>query len=284
MGAIRGILLVVVSVLLFVVLLGGNVLWTLDKSLDYETIKPELVFVIKEAIENEINLSEVVEEEFGEMEEYCLDNPVYVFSDEEFGQVFEIECDVVAQGSDAVVDSAIESFVEKIYSGQIESKDVSSVLEEVNTESKQPMFDFVKLKNSVHSYFYIAWVVALVLFVLVFFLVEVKSNAFILSGSLLAISSLPLIKIEQFLSWIPFDFAEFFIVFFSEANTVFLISFITGLVVLAVGIVMKFFGVGFKTFDFVNKFNKKGGGNKVVKKVFVQEKATSGKSVKPNNL
>ena len=234
MGAIRGILLVVVSVLLFVVLLGGNVLWTLDKSLDYETIKPELVFVIKEAIENEINLSEVVEEEFGEMEEYCLDNPVYVFSDEEFGQVFEIECDVVAQGSDAVVDSAIESFVEKIYSGQIESKDVSSVLEEVNTESKQPMFDFVKLKNSVHSYFYIAWVVALVLFVLVFFLVEVKSNAFILSGSLLAISSLPLIKIEQFLSWIPFEFGEYFIVFFSEANTVFLISFITGLVVLII--------------------------------------------------
>jgi len=88
MGVIRGILLVVVSVLLFVVFLGGNVLWTLDKSLDYETIKPELVFVIKEAIENEINLSEVVEEEFGEMEEYCLDNPVYVFSDEEFGQVF----------------------------------------------------------------------------------------------------------------------------------------------------------------------------------------------------
>ena len=278
MGAIRGILLVVVSVLLFVVLLGGNVLWTLDKSLDYETIKPELVFVIKEAIENEINLSEVVEEEFGEMEEYCLDNPVYVFSDEEFGQVFEIECDVVAQGSDAVVDSAIESFVEKIYSGQIESKDVSSVLEEVNTESKQPMFDFVKLKNSVHSYFYIAWVVALVLFVLVFFLVEVKSNAFILSGSLLAISSLPLIKIEQFLSWIPFEFGEYFIVFFSEANTIFLISFITGLVVLIIGIVMKFFGVGFKIFEFFNKFkdNKK----QVVKKVFEQKKSTSGKFVK----
>ena len=282
MGAIRGILLVVVSVLLFVVLLGGNVLWTLDKSLDYETIKPELVFVIKEAIENEINLSEVVEEEFGEMEEYCLDNPVYVFSDEEFGQVFEIECDVVAQGSDAVVDSAIESFVEKIYSGQIESKDVSSVLEEVNTESKQPMFDFVKLKNSVHSYFYIAWVAALVLFVLVFFLVEVKSNAFILSGSLLAISSLPLIKIEQFLSLIPFEFGEFLIVFFSEANTVFLISFITGLVVLIIGVVMKFFGIGFKIFEFFNKFkdNKK----QVVKKVFTQKKTTSGKSVNPNNL
>ena len=282
MGAIRGILLVVVSVLLFVVLLGGNVLWTLDKSLDYETIKPELVFVIKEAIENEINLSEVVEEEFGEMEEYCLDNPVYVFSDEEFGQVFEIECDVVAQGSDAVVDSAIESFVEKIYSGQIESKDVSSVLEEVNTESKQPMFDFVKLKNSVHSYFYIAWVVALVLFVLVFFLVEAKSNSFIIAGSLLAISSLPLIKIEQFLSLIPFEFGEFLIVFFSEANTVFLISFITGLVVLIIGVVMKFFGIGFKIFEFFNKFkdNKK----QVVKKVFTQKKTTSGKSVNPNNL
>ncbi len=117
---------------------------------------------------------------------------------------------------------------------------------------------------------------------LVFFLVEVKSNAFILSGSLLAISSLPLIKIEQFLSLIPFEFGEFLIVFFSEANTVFLISFITGLVVLIIGVVMKFFGIGFKIFEFFNKFkdNKK----QVVKKVFTQKKTTSGKSVNPNNL
>ena len=278
MGLIRGGLLVVVSVLLFVVFLAGNVLWTLDKSLDYEAIKPELVSVVREAIESEINLNEVVGKEFEAMEDYCLDNQEYIFSDEESGQVFEIECDVVAQGSDAIIDSAIESFVEKIYSGQITSNDVSSALEDTNIESKQPTFDFAKLKDSVNSYFYIAWVAALVLFVLVFFLVEVKSNAFILSGSLLAISSLPLIKIEQFLSWIPFEFGEYFIVFFSEANTIFLISFITGLVVLIIGIVMKFFGVGFKIFEFFNKFkdNKK----QVVKKVFEQKKSTSGKFVK----
>jgi len=282
MGVIRGILLVVVSVLLFVVFLGGNVLWTLDKSLDYETIKPELVSVVREAIESEINLSEVVSEELGEMESHCLDNSEYIFSYEESGQVFEVGCEVIAQGSDAVVDYAIESFVEKIYSGQITSNDVSSALEDANIESKQPTFDFAKLKDSVNSYFYIAWVVALVLFVLVFFLVEAKSNSFIIAGSLLAISSLPLIKIEQFLSLIPFEFGEFLIVFFSEANTVFLISFITGLVVLIIGVVMKFFGIGFKIFEFFNKFkdNKK----QVVKKVFTQKKTTSGKSVNPNNL
>jgi len=266
MGAVKGILLVIVSVLLFVVFLLGNVLLTLDKSLDYETIKPELVSNVKEVIEDKINISKIIDEKFEAMELYCLNNSEFIFSEESY--TFVIPCDVVAGGTDVVIDYSIGSFVDKFYNGEIEYDG----------------FDFVKLKDSVNSYFYIALVVALVLFVLVFFLVEVKSNAFIISGSLLTISSLPLIKIEQFLSWIPFDFAEFFIVFFSEANTVFLISFITGLVVLAVGIVMKFFGVGFKIFDFVNKFNKKGGGNKVVKKVFVQEKATSGKSVKPNNL
>jgi len=193
MGFIRGGLLVIVSVLLFVVFLAGNVLWTLDKSLDYETIKPELVSVVKEAIEDKINVSEVVSEEFEKMEAYCLNNSEYVFSDDESGRVFELPCEVVAQGSDAVVDYAIEDFVEEIYHGQAE----------------EAMFDFAKLKDSVNSYFYIALAVALVLFVLVFFLVEAKSNSFIIAGSLLVISSLPFVKIEQFFSFIPFEFAVF---------------------------------------------------------------------------
>lgn len=276
MGLIRGILLVIASVLLFVVFLAGNVLWTLDKSLDYEIIKPELVSIIKETIENEINVSEVVEEEFGEMEAYCLNNTEYVFSYEESGRVFEIGCEVIAQGPDAVVEQAIENFVEDVYYGEF----TPSMRGDINIEGKEAMFDFAKLNESIHSYFYIAWVVSLVLFVLIFFLVETKSNSFIIAGSLLTISSLPLIKIEKFLSWIPFEFGEFFIVFFSEANTVFLISFTTGLIVLIIGIVMKFFGVGFKIFEFFNKFNNKEGKNQIVKKVFVQEKATSRKSVK----
>ena len=241
MGIIRGGLLVVVSVLLFVVFLTGNVLWTLDKSLDYETIKPELVSVVKEVIEDEINVSEVVGEEFAKMEDYCVDNSEYVFSYEESGRVFEVGCEVIAQGPDAVVDYAIENFVEEIYHGQ----------------ANESMFNFAKLKDSINSYFYIALAVAFVLFVLVFFLAEAKSNSFIIAGSLLVISSLPFVKIEQFLFWVPFGFAEYFTVFFSEAYTVFLISLITGLIVLAVGIVMKFFGVGFKVFEFFSKIKSK---------------------------
>jgi len=290
MGLIKGGLLVIVSVLLFVVFLAGNVLWTLDNSLDYETIKPELVSIVKETIENEINLSEVIGDEFGEMEVYCLDNSEYVFSYEESGRVFDFPCEVVTQGSDAVVNYAIEDFVEEIYSGQYtpngvhqggaSSSSSPSMPGDINIEGKESMFDFASLKELVNSYFYIALVVALVLFVLIFFLVEVKSNSFILAGSLLTISSLPLIKIEKFLSWIPFEFGEFFIVFFSEANTVFLISFTTGLIVLVIGIVMKFFGVGFKIFEFFNKFNKKDGKKQIVKKVFVQEKSVSEKPLK----
>ena len=259
MGVIRGILLVIVSVLLFVVLLAGNVLWTLDKSLDYEVIKPEIISVVKEAIEGEINVNEIIGEEFGKMESYCLNNSEYVFSDYESGRVFELPCGVVAQGSDAVVDYAIEDFVEEIYSGQAE----------------EARFDFAKLNESVHSYFYIALVVALVLFVLIFFLVEAKSNSFIIVGSLLSISALPFVKIEGFLSWIPFEFAELFAVFFSKAYTVFLTSLITGLIILAIGIIMKFFGVGFKIFDFFNKFN-----NQKKVKTVVKEKVVSDKFVK----
>ncbi|MCK4553252.1 hypothetical protein KAT80_03540 [Candidatus Pacearchaeota archaeon] len=261
MGLIRGGLLVVVSVLLFVVFLAGNVLWTLDKSLDYETIKPELVSIVKEVIEDEININEVVGEEFEKMQVYCLNNSEYVFSHDESGRVFEVGCEVVAQGSDAVIEHAIEDFVEEIYHGKAE----------------ESMFDFAKLKESINSYFYIALAAALVLFVLVFFLAEAKSNSFIIAGSLLVISSLPFIKIEQFLFWVPFGFAKHFTVFFSKAYTVFLISLITGLIVLGIGIVMKFFGVGFKLFDFFSKIKSK---EKVVKKQSsMKDKVVSGKPV-----
>ncbi len=260
MGVLRGGLLVVASILLFVVFLAGNVLWTLDKSLDYETIKPELVSVVREVIEDKINVSEVVGGEFAKMEAYCMNNSEYVFSHEESGRVFEVGCEVVARGSDAVVEHAIEEFVEEIYHGQAE----------------ESMFDFSKLKESVNSYFYIALAVALVLFVLVFFLAEAKSNSFIIAGVLLVISSLPFVKIEQFLFWIPFGFAEHFTVFFSKAYSVFLISLITGLIVLAVGIVMKFFKVGFKLFDFVSKIKSK---EKVVKKQVVKTQTSGAKKV-----
>ena len=256
MGIIRGGLLVVVSVLLFVVFLAGNVLWTLDKSLDYETIKPELVSAVKEAIGGEINVSEVVGDEFGLMEVYCLDNSEYVFSEGDY--TFELPCEVVAQGPDVVVDYVIEDFVDKIYNGEVE----------------QAKFNFAKLKDSIHLYFYYAFMIAIALFVLVFFLAEAKSNAFIISGSLLSISALPFAKIDSFFSFVPFDFVEYFVVFFSKAYSVFLTSLIFGLIILGVGFVMKFFGVGFKLFGFFNKFSNKG----KVKTVVVREKVVSGKN------
>ena len=74
---------------------------------------------------------------------------------------------------------------------------------------------------------------------------------------------MPFIKIEQFFSLIPFDFAEYFAVFFSEAYSVFATSLIIGLVLIGVGVAMKFFGVGFK----ISKFFPTGG-----KKVKVVEK------------
>jgi len=258
MGIFRGGLLVVASVLLFVVFLTGNVLWTLDKSLDYETIKPELVSAVKEAIGEQIDLNETVGGEFEMMKTYCVDNSEYVLSYGDFEEVFEIECEVVAQGQDAVVEYVLEDFVGKVYNGQVEG---------IN-------FNFAELKNSINSYFYYALIVALVLFVLIFFLAEIKSNSFILTGSLLVISSLPFVKIEKFFSFIPFEFAEYLVIFFSKAYSIFLTSLIVGLIILGVGIVMKFFGVGFKLFGFFNKMKSKG----KVKTVVVKEKVVSGKN------
>jgi len=269
MGIIRGGLLVIASVVLFILFLAGNTLFTLSLSLDYETIRPELISVVKETLGEKMDFNRVIEERMDEMSLYCQNNSEYVFSDAETGRVFEVSCETVAQGSEAIADKILDDFVHGIYNGQEES---------VN-------FNFASLENSITSYFYYSLIAILILFIFVFLLAEAKSNAFILAGSLLVISALPFIKIEQFLKWIPFELAEHFIIFFSQAYSVFLISLIVGLVLLTLGIVMKFFGIGFKISEFFSKFSKeKNNTSQSSKNQISEEPAKKSVSKKSNSL
>ena len=58
MGLIRGGLLFIVVVLLFLSFLVGNIFLTLNLSLDYNNVQPELTSVIRNIAENEFNRSE----------------------------------------------------------------------------------------------------------------------------------------------------------------------------------------------------------------------------------
>ena len=279
MGIIRGGLLVVVSVLLLLSFLVGNVFLTLSLSLDYDNVKSELVPIVKELVEDEMDLGQVIEEHYPFMEEYCENNTEYVFNEQGYTMV--IPCDVVLQGHDAVVIYSIDALVEEIY-----YKDYDCSFWDCLKETEQPFF---LVSQKAHDYwlgkFYILLVFSIILIALIFFLVEQKTNLSILVGILLAISALPFMKLNWILSFISEEsFLQFFTVFFAKSYVVFLISFILGLIIIALGVVLKFFVVGFKISDFFSKFSKKSSNKKdntiskkEVKEIMKEEISKKGK-------
>ena len=251
-------LLIIVSVLLFIVLLLGNVFFVLSLSLNYENVQKELGPILKDFTGNELN---IIEEDFnmaGEMEkakkfmeEHCQNESSYVFA--EGGYTFVIPCEIldeVEESPSALIDQGIENIVEQIYYDDYDCE-FWNCLEETGL----PLFLVSeKAKNYWQEKFYFALMAFAVMIVLIFFLVERKQNTLIVVGSILALSSLPLFGLEKIIvSIVGTSYFAFVGVFFNKINTVFWIVFLSGLIILGAGIALRFLNN-----DFIKKiFSKK---------------------------
>jgi len=184
--------------------------------------------------QSEINLTEKINEKFVFAESYCVNNTDFVFSQE--GYVFEIPCSVVDEGPDNFIDYGINQTIEKFYYKEYNC----DFFECLKTEF--PFFLISKkAKDSSKNRFYFYLFISLILIAIMFFLIESKTSWLIVTGSLLLISSLPFIKISAFLSFfLSSSFLDFILILFNESYKVFLISFIIGIVLIGIGIVLKF--------------------------------------------
>ena len=233
MGLIRGSLFFIVGSLLLISFLAMNLFLTFGLSLDYDKVKPKIVSAVKNLAEDEINLTEEIKENFVFAEVHCQNNTDFVFSQDEY--VFEIPCSVVSQGPDGFINYGINQAIDEIYYKSYEC----SFFDCLRTEF--PFFLISEqAKDSSKNRFYFSLIVSLILITLLFFLTEKKSSLFIITGSLLAISSLPFIKINTFLSFLDDSFLGFVLVLFSESYNVFLISFTIGIIIIGMGVAMKF--------------------------------------------
>ncbi len=263
MGAIRGGLFVIASVLLFVMLLAGGAVMTLSTSLEYSNIHEEIAPAVTEIINEQINLPEQIEDGLPRMEEYCENNSEFVFSEQ--GYTVDLPCEVIAQGKDAIVEEAIDDAIDSVY-----YKDYGCVFWDCFGKTETPFFLVSEIaQNYWANKFYLAILISLALFVGMFFLAEKKSNSFIVGGILMVVASLPFVKIDSVLLWFFVDenYLNIFSALFGGATTVFVSMLIFGIILLGVGILMKMFGFGFW-------LNKKfgGSGEKVIEKTVVVEK------------
>ncbi|MFH1327021.1 MAG: hypothetical protein ABIH59_02750 [archaeon] len=240
MGIIRGGLLTIVSVLLFFSIFAGALLFTISWSLNYENVQSELGPIVKDLVREEVGVERAVVDNFLDMQTYCVNHSDYVLSHE--GETIVIPCFVVFQGQEAVINHSIGDFVYRIYFNQYECGFWNCL-----TEQEVPFFLVSsKAQQYWYSKFNYALIIIAVLSVLGFLLAEKKSNFFILISFLIILAALPFTKVEWFATLFG-DIAEGILsVFLSKSYAVFLRLAALGVVLLVIGVVLKFFRIGFK--------------------------------------
>ena len=254
MGVIRGILLVFVVCLFFISVFVAGLTLTFSTSLQYDNVKAKLADTIKDFANEQINLDEKFDEVYPVMQLYCQINSEYVF--EYGGYTFVIPCDVALQGYDVALDYGIDSAMKEIY-----YKEYNCNFFDCFEEEGLPLFLISeKSRTFWHNKFYFALLASIILAGLIFLLVQKKSNMPIIAGILIIIASIPFMRLNtvviSFAGSLLGPAADFLSVFFVTSFKVFIEMLIIGGIVLAVGIVLKIFGIGFKVSGFMSKFRK----------------------------
>ncbi len=240
MGFIRTAIITALSILLLLSFFLMAITLTLSWSLEYDTIKPELQNSINELASEEFGLNEIIGQEINLMQMYCMNNTKFVIEEE--GYILEIPCNIVGEGSEAIIDYGINSVIEKIYYQEYNC-DFWKCVKETNTP-------FVLLSEKARSYwkskFHFFLLTSLAIATLIFFTSKRKHTVLLLSGILLILSVLPLVKISLLFSnpLIPNSLTGIIEGFFTRSFNVFLIFSIIGLFIFLFSMALHFFDIG----------------------------------------
>ena len=288
MGFIRGSLFVIVATCFFIALLVMNSTLVVSFSLDYENIREDLLPVVKETLKENINLTSVIDtKQYPLMQQFCKDPSQqldYTFSEQNYS--FSVSCGAISNGTETVFDEVIDKFIYEQY-----YKEYSCGYWKCFKVGQIPFFIVSQYsKDYWQKQFYFSLLISLVLLGLMFLLIEKKTNLPLVAGSLVVLSSLLFAKLEALTKWAinalltlpisPEEYLRFFTLIFTQSSKVFIIMLIAGLVLLAIGIILKFFAIGFKINEFFSKFSSKTKENKVTENKPNKQKDKDGSSRK----
>jgi len=247
MNFIRGSLLVIISALILISFLFLGIFATLNYSLKYDIIKPQIKTFIKELVKNEVNKT-IIDEQVKILQTYCKTNQDYSFNDETTNYTFVIPCETIAKGTDKIIDAEADILIDGYYYKKYECEFFNCFKESPFFIISQHAKDFWKKQ------FYTFLIVSFLLAVLIFLLVEKKNNFPIILGALLIAGFLPLLALSgiakfvtsNFALSVPFDLSSIALIFFSKANFVFLTGFIIGAILIGIGIFWKLIIIALK--------------------------------------
>jgi hypothetical protein len=261
MGVIKNILLVFVSVLLFVSFFCSTLFLVLSSSLTYDNVQNQSVSIVHSFLEQNFNITSLVEKNYPFIQMYCQNHDSYVFSAENY--TFNIPCSVSLQGQEAIIDEGIKEVVHQIYYKNYGCKFFNCFKQE-----GIPVFLISELsRNSFSNFFLLFLGVSLILLLFAFLLIEKKTSLPILAGSLLIIASLPFTKIGNLVNLLSSKISfQFLKIFFSESHSISIIFLIIGIALIALGVIFKIFKIGFSISGGISKLKDKFGNKEEIQK------------------
>lgn len=234
MGLIKGGLFYLLSIILILSFFAGNVFLTLSLSLSYDNVNAHFSKMIKE----QTNAEETLKNNINLMQIHCKDNSDYVLESE--GYTISIPCSIVEQGPDSVVDEGIKDIITQIYYSENSCSSLfKCVMDSEKTIFSQQTKDFMK------RYFYLSLFFSLLIILGMFFITEDKIGLSAAVGFMLIFSALPLLAINYLLPSFEKSLLTAVSLLFSYSYTVFLLSLITGIILIIFGFGIKFAEVGY---------------------------------------
>jgi hypothetical protein len=256
MGVIRGALVAIISILLFLSLFGMSTFLTMSLSLEYDILEPELTSSIMGVVSSQINTSDI-DEQLLPMALYCENYSEYTFMQEVYN--YTVPCELALQGSDAILEYIIQSSIEEAYYREYDC-------EFWECDSDDPLFLFSQhSKNYWQGLFYKCLIISVILAAALLLVMEKRINWPFLVGIILIVSGLLFLGIGWIFSLVSeWKYVQMVTLFFTKINVAFLYCLVIGVVLIGIGLVLKFL-------DFGNKITKIFGGEKVKEKVVVKE-------------
>ena len=251
MGFLRGSAFVIVSVLLFLSLIGAGFFYSVSMSLDYDVLKSELISNADSTI-RDLGVYDSFVENFPLMQAGCITMNSYNFTIESMD--FEISCEVIEKGVDEVYYYSLGEFVMSSYYTEYDCS-LLKCLE----ETKSPGFLISeKTRNYAVGKLSFLIFVILILSGLMFLLSENRTTLPIIVGVFFTLVSLIFMKLDSFLVFIDDKVILGFVaIFFTGAYSVFLRFLFFGGLFIIVGVVLKLFLIGFKIHGIVKWFKEK---------------------------
>lgn len=254
MGIIRGGMLVFVSVILFFSFIIASSFIIVSDSLSYDKVHDELAPVVSDVLSSQMNLEDVSSEKLILMQAYCVNHTEFVFS--EGDETFEIPCSVVSENSSLLIENMVSNKIDEVYYADYDC----GFLDCLEKQRGMPFFLISEhTRNYFENKFYLLATFCLILSGGVFLLVNNKSNAPIVVGGLLLASSLIFIKLDNFLGlFADKTILNFFGFLFTSSYALSIKGIIIAVILIIIGLIFKFFKIGFWISNFTNKFRKEG--------------------------